>query len=71
MSTCTLKERLHSAAIGFVVAVVLQAFCWGASMLTWATSTTILTSAPNRTDQRMMERSALLAAVPASLPVGR
>ena len=65
MSACTLKERLHSFAIGIVVAVLIIWIGWGMMLITWAASGSALNSAPNRTDRLMTERSALLADEPA------
>ena len=71
MNECILTERLHSFAIGIVLAFVLMGVGWGAVMLTWATSSSILTIDPNRTDLLMAERSAILVSANASLPAAR
>lgn len=71
MSECTMKDHLHSIAVGIGLAVVLFAIGGGVVFLSWATSTNILNSAPGRTDQLMMERSAYLAAANANSPAAR
>lgn len=71
MSTCTLKERLHSFALGIVFAVLLMGIGGVMVLITWAASESALNSAPNRTNRLMTERYALLAAGPAGLPVDR
>ncbi len=68
MSTCTLKERLHSFALGIIVAVLLMWIGGGMVWIVWATSGSGLSSAPNSTDQLMTERSALLADASVGLP---
>lgn len=68
MSTCTLKERLHSFALGIIVAVLLMWIGGGMVWIAWATKGSGLISAPNRTDQLMTERSALLADAYVGLP---
>ena len=67
MEKCTLKERLHSIAIGICVAVALMGFGWCAVTFTWATSTGILNAASSRSGQPMAGCSVLHAAAPASL----
>jgi hypothetical protein len=68
---CTLKERLHSFAIGVGLAVVLLATGWCAVTFTWSESDNILCSAQSHTDRLMTERSALLVAADASMPHAR
>lgn len=68
MSTCTLKERLHSFALGIVFAVLMLGIGGGMVLITWAASGSVLNSAPNRTDRLMKERSALLASDTVGLP---
>ncbi|MBU2537669.1 MAG: hypothetical protein KKH22_04465 [Proteobacteria bacterium] len=67
MSTCTLKERLHSIAIGICLAVVLMGFGWCAVTFTWASSSSILNTALSRTGPPMAGCSVLHADAPASL----
>lgn len=57
----TLQERLKSYAIGVGLAVWLMVICWGATMLTWATTDHTLTYASNHPSQHMEERPAILA----------
>jgi len=68
MNECTLKERLHSFALGIVFAVLMLGIGGGMVLITWAANKSPLNSAPNRTDQLMTERSAFLADAPAVLP---
>lgn len=68
MSACTLKERLHSFALGIVFAVLMMVIGGGMVLITWAASGSALNSAPNRTDRLMTERSALLVNGPVGLP---
>jgi hypothetical protein len=71
MEKCTLKERLKSFGLGIVCAVVLGGMAWAAVMFTWASSSSVLNSAPNHTDRLMMDRSVILVAGSAGLPAER
>ncbi len=68
MSECTLKERMHSFALGILLAVILMVIGGGMVLITWAASGSTPSYALNRTGRLMMERSALLAAAVASFP---
>lgn len=68
MSECTLKERMHSFALGILLAVILMVIGGGMVLITWAVSGSIPSYALNRTGRLMMERSALLVAADASFP---
>jgi len=62
---------MRSFGIGIVCAVALMGIGWCAVMLTWSASTSVLISAPSRTDRLMVERSAILVAADANMQKAR